>query len=171
MADRMTKEQRHRCMSHIKGRNTKPELLVRKFLWHHGFRYRLYDKRLPGKPDIIMRKWRTVIFVNGCFWHGHECENFRPPKSNTQFWQNKIETNKKRDRLNTQKLRLLGFRVITIWECELSKEKRDKTLESLLLTMSEIVLKENKAKIYNLEDSDLPMVAEPTASYGLQNDR
>lgn len=171
MADRMTKEQRHRCMSHIKGRNTKPELLVRKFLWHHGFRYRLYDKRLPGKPDIIMRKWWTVIFVNGCFWHGHECENFRPPKSNTQFWQNKIETNKKRDRLNTQKLRLLGFRVITIWKCELSKEKRDKTLESLLLTMSEIVLKENKAKIYNLEESDLPMAAEPTASYGLQNDR
>ena len=96
MAERMTKEQRHNCISRTKGCNTKPMLLVRFFL-HYGFRYRFYDNKLLGKPDIIMRKWRTVIIVNGCFWHGPECDNFRPPKSNTQFWENKIETNKKSD--------------------------------------------------------------------------
>ena len=169
MADRMTKDQRHNCMSHIKGRNTRPELLVRKFLWHHGFRYRLYDKKLPGKPDIIMKKWRTVIFVNGCFWHGHDCENFRPPKSNTQFWENKIETNKKRDQLNIQKLELLGYRVITIWECDLSKKNRVKTLDSLLITLSQIVLKETDTKVSNIEENDLSMSAETSVSYGFKN--
>ncbi len=165
----MTKDQRHNCMSHIKGRNTRPELLVRKFLWHHGFRYRLYDKKLPGKPDIIMKKWRTVIFVNGCFWHGHDCENFRPPKSNTQFWENKIETNKKRDQHNIQKLELLGYRVITIWECDLSKKNRVKTLDSLLITLSQIVLKETDTKVSNIEENDLSMAAETSVSYGFKN--
>ena len=166
MADRMTKEQRHRCMSHITGRDTKPELLVRKFLWHHGFRYRLYDKKLPGKPDIVMRKWKTVILVNGCFWHGHDCDNFKLPKSNQEFWKTKIENNKKRDKLNLQKLRLLGFRIITLWECELSKKRRKQTLDSLLLTLSEIVLKENKAKVYNSEENEYLTAAEPEVSYG-----
>ncbi len=170
MADRMNKEQRHRCMSHIKGRDTKPELLVRRYLWRHGFRYRLYDKRLPGKPDIIMRKWKTVIFVNGCFWHGHECDKFRLPKSNTQFWRNKIDTNRNRDRLNNCKLRLLGFRVITIWECELSKARREKTLEALSFTLSQIVLKENNATLYDMEEIDQPMAAEEPVGYNPQTD-
>lgn len=165
MADRMTKEQRHRCMSHIKGRNTKPELLVRKFLWRCGFRYRLYDKRLPGKPDIIMRKWKTVIFVNGCFWHGHNCEDFRPPKTNVEFWETKIETNRKRDLQNIAKLKLLGFRVITIWECELTKNKREQTLDSLWLTLSKIVLAENNAKTYNFDDDNSLIAAEPSEGY------
>ena len=153
-------------MSHIKGRDTKPELLVRKFLWRHGFRYRLYDKRLPGKPDIIMRKWRTAIFVNGCFWHGHECDKFRMPKSNIQFWKNKIETNKKRDKLNIKKLVLLGYRVITVWECELSKDKCNKTLDSLLITLSKIVLEESNARIYHTEEDNISIAAEPQVGYG-----
>ena len=169
MADRMTKEQRHRCMSHITGHDTKPELIVRKFLWHHGFRYRLYDKKLPGKPDIVMRKWKTVILVNGCFWHGHDCDNFKLPKSNQEFWKTKIENNKKRDKLNRQKIRLLGFRVITLWECELSKKRRKQTLDSLLLTLSEIVLKENKAKVYHSEENEYLIAAEPEVSYGQEN--
>ncbi len=116
-----------------------------------------------------MRKWRTVIFINGCFWHGHECENFRPPKSNTQFWENKIETNKKRDQLNIQKLGLLGYRVITIWECELTKKNRDKTLDSLLMTLSQIVLNETNPKVYHIEENDLSIAAETSVSYGLKN--
>ena len=97
--DKLTKEQRHRCMSAIKGKNTKPELLVRKFLFSRGFRYRLNHPRLPGHPDIVLRKYRTVIFVNGCFWHGHEkCKYFRPSKTNIDFWQKKIERNKERDK-------------------------------------------------------------------------
>ena len=89
--DKLTKEQRHRCMSAIKGKNTKPELLVRKFLFSRGFRYRLNHPRLPGHPDIVLRKYRTVIFVNGCFWHGHEkCKYFRPSKTNIDFWQKKL---------------------------------------------------------------------------------
>lgn len=97
--DKLTKEQRHRCMSAIKGRNTKPELLVRKFLFSRGFRYRLNDPRLPGHPDLVLRKYRSVIFVNGCFWHGHEgCKYYVLPKTNVEFWRNKIERNKFRDK-------------------------------------------------------------------------
>ena len=96
--DKLSKEQRHRCMAAIKGKNTKPELLVRKFLFSRGFRYRLNHPRLPGHPDIVLRKYKTVIFVNGCFWHGHEgCKYFVWPKSNKEFWENKIKTNIGRD--------------------------------------------------------------------------
>ena len=96
--DKLTKEQRHRCMSAIKGRNTKPELLVRKFLFSRGFRYRLNDPRLPGHPDLVLRKYRTVIFVNGCFWHGHQGYKYYVlPKTNTEFWKNKIERNRTRN--------------------------------------------------------------------------
>lgn len=97
--DKLTKEQRHRCMSAIKSKNTKPELLVRKFLFSRGFRYRLNHPRLPGHPDLVLRKYRTVIFVNGCFWHGHEgCKYYVLPKTNVEFWKNKIERNRRRDR-------------------------------------------------------------------------
>ena len=98
MPDRMTIEQRHNNMAAIKGKDTKPEILVRKFLWSHGFRYRLNHPRLPGKPDIVLRKYRTCIFVNGCFWHGHEgCKYYVVPKSNTRFWLDKIKRNQERD--------------------------------------------------------------------------
>ena len=106
----MTPEQRHRCMSRIKGRDTKPELVVRRWLWHQGFRYRLYVKSLPGRPDIVMRKWKTAIFVNGCFWHGHDC-NKRKPSTNAQFWQDKINRNRERDASNQAKLQAAGVPV------------------------------------------------------------
>ena len=107
--DRLTKEQRHRCMSAIRGKNTKPEIVVRKFLFGRGFRYRLNHPRLPGHPDIVLRKYRTVIFVNGCFWHGHDnCKYYRLPKTNVDFWRKKVERNKKRDVEEQRQLVTMG---------------------------------------------------------------
>lgn len=126
------KKTRSYNMSRIKSKNTKPEEMVRKYLFSHGFRYRKNDKRLPGTPDIVLPKYRVVIFVNGCFWHGHnQCRYFVIPKSNTEFWVDKINKNIERDALNTEKLISLGWNVITIWECELKKDKRDDTLFAL----------------------------------------
>ena len=111
--DKLSKEQRHRCMSAIKGKNTKPEMLVRKFLFSRGFRYRLNHPRLPGHPDLVLRKYRTVIFVNGCFWHGHEgCRFYVTPKSNVDFWKKKIERNRKRDVEEQWKLAAMGWHCI-----------------------------------------------------------
>ena len=111
MPDKMTIEQRHNNMAAIKGKDTKPEILVRKFLWARGFRYRLNHPRLPGKPDIVLRKYRTCILVNGCFWHGHEgCRYYVMPKSNTQFWQNKIRRNRERDHEVLHRLAEMGLR-------------------------------------------------------------
>ena len=116
MADKLTGEQRHHCMSSIKSKNTKPELLVRKFLFGRGFRYRLNHPRLPGHPDLVLRKYRTVIFVNGCFWHGHEnCKYFCLPKTNIDFWQKKIERNKVRDKAEQCRLAAMGGHYITVW--------------------------------------------------------
>ena len=126
------KETRSYNMSCIKGKNTKPEEIVRKYLFSKGFRYRKNDKRLPGTPDIVLPKYKTVIFVNGCFWHGHEgCRYFVVPKTNTKFWVNKIETNKQRDCRKINDLQALGWRVITVWECELKRKVSTKTLEQL----------------------------------------
>jgi DNA mismatch endonuclease (patch repair protein) len=105
-------------MRAIRSRNTKPELLVRKYLHAAGFRYRLHDKRLPGKPDIVLPRYRTVIFVHGCFWHGHDCKYFILPKTRTEFWQKKIEANQARDREHIAQLNQLAWRVIVVWECE-----------------------------------------------------
>lgn len=119
-------------MSQIKGKNTKPELLVRKFLFANGFRYRLHHRTLPGTPDIILPKYKTVVMVNGCFWHGHKgCDHFVLPKTKTEWWLNKIKTNQKRDQLTNIKLNVLGWKVITIWECELKKKKLEKRLEGV----------------------------------------
>lgn len=115
-------------MSRIKGKNTKPEMLVRKFLFANGFRYRLYVKTLPGKPDIVLPKYKTVIFVNGCFWHGHKgCKFFVVPRTRTDWWLNKIKETQKRDREKEIELNVLGWKVITIWECELKTTKVDFT--------------------------------------------
>lgn len=166
MSDTMTQEQRHRCMSHIRGRDTKPELLVRRFLWRKGYRYRLYDRRLPGRPDIILRQRRTVIFVNGCFWHGHDCDKFRMPKSNTEFSQQKIERNRRRDRSNRLALKAMGFNVITVWECELTPKKRLMTLRSLDRTLSHLLLKQMGDKTYADTPPAIQVAAEPeTAEY------
>ena len=153
MADVLTQEQRHRNMAAIRGKDTKPEILVRKFLFSRGFRYRLNHPRLPGHPDLVLRKYRTVIFVNGCFWHGHEnCKYFRLPKTNIDFWQKKIERN---------------WHCITIWECQLKPKIRMQTLESLAYTLNHIYLEDRKVKTYEIAESDNNlMAAEPQPSYG-----
>lgn len=119
-------------MSCIHGEDTKPEEIVRKYLFSKGFRYRKNDKRLPGSPDVVLPKYRTVIFVNGCFWHGHDgCRYFIWPKNNAEFWHNKIKTNIERDARKKKQLEDAGWNVIVVWECQLRPEKRDKTLEEL----------------------------------------
>lgn len=151
-------------MAAIKDKNTKPEIMVRKFLWHHGFRYRLNHKRLPEHPDIVLRKYRTCIFVNGCFWHGHEgCKSFKMPKTHVEFWQAKIKRNCKRDREEQQQLAKMGSHCITIWECELKKDKRDKTLESLAFTLNHIYLQDHSIAYPRIdEESDYQIAAEPS---------
>ncbi|MEZ5034734.1 MAG: DNA mismatch endonuclease Vsr [Chitinophagaceae bacterium] len=133
MADNRTVEQRSYNMSMIRSTNTKPEILVRKFLFKQGFRYRLHSKKLVGKPDIVMPKYNTVIFVHGCFWHGHSnCKLAKVPVSNNSFWVDKIETNKKRDKRNVAKLKKHGWKVFVLWECQLAKNKVENTLNKLL---------------------------------------
>lgn len=165
--DKLTKEQRHQCMSAIRGKDTKPELLVRKFLFSRGFRYRLNHPRLPGHPDLVLRKYRTVIMVNGCFWHGHEgCRYFRLPKTNTEFWAEKIRRNKERDSNDLQRLAAMGWHCITVWECQLKPNVRTQTLESLAFTLNHIFLEDHKLKTYSLPDTPLaPMAAEPQTPY------
>ena len=133
MSDNHSPQQRHANMAAILSKNTKPEVLVRKYLWSHGFRYRLNHPRLPGKPDIVLRMYRTCIFVNGCFWHGHEgCKYYVIPKSNVDFWVSKIERNKARDAADVKALSEQGWNVVVFWECELDKKVREGTLEALV---------------------------------------
>lgn len=117
MPDKVTPQIRSRMMSGIKNKNTKPELMVRKALFADGFRYRLSNTKLPGKPDIVLKKYKAVIFVHGCFWHGHSCRYFVWPKSNQEFWQKKIMGNKQNDKTVQEKLHELGYRVCIVWEC------------------------------------------------------
>lgn len=118
--DNRSKEARSKNMSHIPSKDTKPEEAVRKYLFSQGFRYRKNVTNLPGKPDIVLPKYKTVIFVNGCFWHAHEgCKWFVPPKTNKEFWENKFQYNRSRDENNYNKLQILGWKVIVIWECEI----------------------------------------------------
>jgi DNA mismatch endonuclease Vsr len=124
-------------MSRIKAKNTKPELLMRKFLFANGFRYRLNVKDLPGKPDLVLPKYKTVIFINGCFWHGHKgCRYFVLPKTRTEWWLQKIKGTMHRDKEAEIKLNVLGWRVITIWECELKPKNLEFTLNSLLIKLN-----------------------------------
>jgi DNA mismatch endonuclease (patch repair protein) len=118
-----TKAQRSYNMSRIRGKDTKPEILIRKYLHKQGFRFRLHDKKLPGKPDIVLPKYKTVIFVHGCFWHGHKgCRYFVVPKTRTKWWLEKIEGNKARDKKAFKELKMLGWKIIKIWECHLTKK-------------------------------------------------
>lgn len=128
-----SKETRSYNMSCIKGKSTKPEEIVRKYLFSQGFRYRKNDKRLPGTPDIVLSKYKTVIFVNGCFWHGHEgCRYYVVPKTRTDFWLNKTNNNIERDRRKNVELEKLGWKVITVWECELKSKRINESLYSLI---------------------------------------
>lgn len=120
-------------MSHVKSKNTKPEVLVRRFLFAHGFRFRLYRKDLPGKPDIVLPKYKTAIFINGCFWHGHEnCKYAKLPETNHKFWLNKINGNVQRDITTSDRLAEMGWRVFTIWQCELKPKTIENTLNNLI---------------------------------------
>jgi DNA mismatch endonuclease (patch repair protein) len=124
MADSLTLAERSNMMSRIKGKNTRPELVVRHILHAAGFRYRLHAKDLPGRPDIVLRSRKTLVFVNGCFWHGHDCHGTRLPKSNRRFWNAKIKANIARDARNLAECRRLGWRVLVVWECALRGQGR-----------------------------------------------
>lgn len=132
MPDTLTKEQRHHCMSNIRSKNTKPEILVRKELFKKGFRYRINVSKLPGKPDIVLPKYKTAIFINGCFWHGHQgCRHFIIPKTNAEYWISKIRSNQQRDKESVSKLQQAGWKVLTIWECELTATEFPETIRKV----------------------------------------
>ncbi|MDE7376885.1 MAG: very short patch repair endonuclease [Muribaculaceae bacterium] len=161
MTDRLTPEQRSHVMSRIRSRNTRPEMVVRRFLWSEGYRYRLCVGKLPGRPDIVMRKLKVAIFINGCFWHGHDAHKRHTPKSNVDYWSKKIENNKRRDIENGIRLRSMGWTVITIWECELAPKLRAATLAALGETLRLLA-----STPYRRTDSDaLNIAAEPEFSY------
>ena len=173
--DKLTAQQRHKNMSAIHSKDTKPEMIVRRGLWRRGFRYRLNHKRLPGHPDLVLRKYRTCIFVNGCFWHGHRVtmspveslelivnsECCKIPKTNREFWVNKIRRNKERDKEEQRRLAEMGWHCITVWECELKPSKREETLESIAFTLNHIFLQDRRCKMadenskeYHQEESE-----------------
>jgi DNA mismatch endonuclease (patch repair protein) len=142
--DKITPEQRHYTMSRIRGKDTNPEILVRQYLFSEGFRFRKNDKRYPGHPDIVLPKYRTMVFVNGCFWHGHEgCKYYTVPKSNTEFWVSKIKRNQERDRSDREELEKNGWNVITVWECQLEKKVREETLKDLALRIKRFLESED----------------------------
>lgn len=131
--DNRSREQRSRNMAHIPSKGTKPEETVRKYLFAHGFRYRKNVMDLPGKPDVVLPKYRTVIFINGCFWHAHSgCRWYVPPKTNVEFWQKKLAYNTNRDAKNYEKLESLGWKVIIVWECEIRHGDQQARLEKLI---------------------------------------
>ena len=168
--DKLSPEQRHKNMAAIRGKDTKPEMIVRKGLWRMGFRYRLNHKRLPGHPDLVLKKYRTCIFVNGCFWHGHNVditifENTdccKIPKTNREFWIEKIRRNKERDIEEQKRLAEMGWHCITVWECELKPSKREATLKSLAYTLNKIWLDDHAVigKPYELPEEETLKAAE-----------
>ena len=185
--DKLSADQRHKNMAAIRSKDTKPEMIVRRGLWKRGFRYRLNHKRLPGHPDLVLRKYRTCIFVNGCFWHGHKSSLIpklspkgeeglylladsaccKIPKTNREFWVAKILRNKERDKEEQRKLASMGWHCITVWECELKPSKREETLDSIAFTLNQIWLQDHQAHVIHylkLEEEDLqiPMAAEDT---------
>ena len=162
MADNITREQRSKCMASIKGKDTKPEMIVRKYLFSKGLRYRIHVSSLPGNPDIVLPKYKTVVFINGCLWHGHDgCKYYRLPKSNVYFWKTKIKNNKARDILNESKLKEQGWRIIRIWECEIRRvQDRNLSLERLY---NQIVVPNTTYEGFN---KPIQIAAEENALYG-----
>jgi len=133
----MNRESRSYTMSRIRKTNTKPELLIRSHLFKAGFRYRLYNKKLPGNPDIVLPKYKAIVFVNGCFWHAHEgCKYNKMPKTRTEYWIPKITGNAQRDKINLKALKKLGWKIFVIWECELRKESLQKTLSKFVYRLT-----------------------------------
>ena len=166
--DKLTTQQRHNNMAAIHGKDTKPEMVVRRWLWGRGYRYRINHPRLPGKPDIVMRKYRTCIFVNGCFWHGHEGYRYYTiTKTNTDFWVGKVRRNRERDLKVQHELAAMGWHSITIWECELKPKVREKTLESLAFTLNKIYLQDRTVKRYEIPEEESMIAAEDVSTeYG-----
>lgn len=189
--DILSKQQRHANMAAIRSKDTRPELIVRRGLWKRGFRYRLNHKQLPGHPDLVLRKYRTCIFVNGCFWHGHGVTESpvqgsrlmvqgssccKIPKTNREFWVAKIRRNKERDKEEQKKLAAMGWHCITVWECELKPTKREETLESIAFTLNHIWLQDHGAKAIpypkqDEEEQQMPMAAEETLDIRRKNKR
>ena len=162
-------------MAAIHGKDTKPEMMVRRYLWARGFRYRLNHPRLPGKPDIVLLRYRTCIFVNGCFWHGHNValpqidngewiiensECCKIPTTNREFWVNKILWNRERDEEVRKKLAQMGWHSITVWECELKPAKREQTLQSLVYTLNKVFLQDHSIRRYEIPEEEPMMAAE-----------
>ncbi len=185
--DKLTPQQRSKNMAAIHSKDTKPEMIVRRGLWKRGFRYRLNHKRLPGHPDLVLKKYRTCIFVNGCFWHGHHValpqradgrgqmedlvnsECCKIPNTNREFWVTKIRRNKERDKEEQKKLAAMGWHCITVWECELKPAKREETLDSIAFTLNHIWLQDHQAKVVPYpkleeEDKQIAMAAESVHS-------
>lgn len=160
----MTPQQRHDCMAAVKGKDTKPEMLVRRFLHAAGFRYRLHDRKLPGSPDLVFPSLRTVIFIHGCFWHGHEnCKYFRLPKSNEEFWHNKINRNVERDAEARAELEKQYWNVIVIWECDLkNKARREEILGNIAKKLFNI-----RNHTYSRPCYPFAEAAEPETRYGI----
>jgi len=154
MPDHLSTQQRHQNMAAIRSKNTKLEMIVRRGLWKRGFRYRLNHKRLPGHPDLVLRKYRTCIFVNGCFWHGHLVEHDKMessacckiPDTNHDFWVKKISRNKERDREEQKQLAMMGWHCITVWGCELKPSKREGTMDSIAFTLNHIYLQDHSVQ-------------------------
>ena len=187
----MTPQQRHYCMSRIRSKDTTPEKRVRKWLWQHGYRYRLCVKSVPGKPDIVMRKYRTAIFVNGCFWHGHGVELIvnseeiivnggsvgiansnccKIPKTNREFWVDKIRRNQERDQKNYEILSENGWQVLVVWECQLKPKLLENTMRQVEVALHDYYLRtfSRKAKPYIMVDEEnMPIAAEDPEEYGL----
>ena len=169
MADIKTPEERSRNMAAIKGKDTKPEMIVRKYLFSRGLRYRVNNRKLPGSPDIVLKKYKTVVFVDGCFWHGHkDCKYFRLSKSNVDFWRHKIAMNVSRDYANNVDLKLAGWKVIRIWECEIkTKTKREEVLQHLYANITQ----SSNIESYQSNDiDDGSIAAEPNMLYGEPKD-
>ena len=173
MTDILNPLQRHKAMAAIRSKDTKPEIIVRRGLWKRGFRYRLNHKRLPGHPDLVLRKYRTCIFVNGCFWHGHNIDMTtlkntgccKIPNTNHDYWVAKILRNKERDKAEQRQLAQMGWHCITVWECELKPAKREEILDSIAFTLNHIWLQDHGARAIpypklDEEDMQIPMAAE-----------
>ena len=167
--DIWNKEKRSECMSKIRSKDTKPELALRKALFARGFRYRVNDKNLPGKPDIVLPKYKTVIFLHGCFWHRHEgCKYAYTPKTNTKFWVDKITSNRERDKVNAEKLTTLDWNVVTVWECEIRhKYKHDLTplIDKVEAEILGNIPKKISLKFYEQIEDIVMLVAEDIVEY------
>jgi DNA mismatch endonuclease (patch repair protein) len=169
--DIWNKEKRSECMSKIRSKNTKPELTLRKALFARGFRYRVNDKRLPGKPDIVLSKYKTIIFVHGCFWHGHDkgCIDSHIPKTNSEYWQAKIKRNKERDENNTNQILSMGWKVITIWDCEIQQKGNIEALiQKIINVLYEPIpyqYKRISLKFYEEREDSIMMIAEDIIPY------